>query len=68
MEENILEVPPNFKLYTDRSILIATFFGGPLTAGYLIADNYRHLGEKKKFRNTWICTILASFLIFGIAL
>ena len=68
MTEDILVAPPEFKLYKDRGIYIGTFIGGPLTAGYLIAENYRRLGEKGKVWKTWVITILSTILIFSIAI
>jgi hypothetical protein len=65
--EDILIAPPDYKLYNDRAIFIGTFLGGPLAAGYLLAENYRHLGERSNARKTWLFTILGFLLIFGIA-
>jgi hypothetical protein len=65
MDEDILLSPPGYKLYKDRPIYIATFLGGPLVAGYLIAENYRKLGENSKVWKTWLFTGLATVLIFG---
>ncbi|HTE34636.1 MAG TPA: hypothetical protein VK666_29860 [Chryseolinea sp.] len=64
MEENLLVAPPTFKLYSNRSIYIGTFLGGPLAAGYLIAENFKALGQPDKIRNTWIIAILATIAIF----
>ena len=68
MEENLLVAPPAFKLYRDKSIYIGTFLGGPLVAGYLIAENFRALGQPDKIRNTWIIAILATIAILAAAL
>ncbi|HMG66704.1 MAG TPA: hypothetical protein VK588_03425 [Chitinophagaceae bacterium] len=67
MQEDIFPDRPTSKLYTENSIRVATFLGGPLVAGYLIADNYRQLGEIKKVQTTWLVTIPATILIFVIA-
>jgi hypothetical protein len=67
MEENIFPEKPVHKLYTENAIRIATFLGGPLVAGYLIADNYRQLGEEKKVQTTWIVAIAATVIIIIIA-
>lgn len=67
MQEDIFPEIPKNKLFTDESIRIATFIGGPLIAGYLIAGNYKQLGELKKVKWTWLCTIIATILIFIIA-
>jgi hypothetical protein len=67
MEENILTAPPEYKLYRDRAIFLATFLGGPLVAGYLIGENYWNLGEKQLFRKTWLYTFIALVLTVGVA-
>ena len=67
MEEDIFPDRPTIKLYTENSIRVATFLGGPLVAGFLIADNFRQLGETKKVQVTWLVTIPVTILIFAIA-
>ena len=67
MEEHIFPDTPTSKLYTENAIRVATFLGGPLIAGYLIADNYRQLGEERHIQTTWLITILATVAIFIIA-
>ena len=64
MEEHIFPDTPTSKLYTENAIRVATFLGGPLIAGYLIADNYRQLGEERHIQTTWLITILATVAIF----
>jgi hypothetical protein len=64
MEESIFPEKPASKLYTENAIRVATFLGGPLAAGYLIADNYKQLGEAKKVQTTWIITIFVTVAIF----
>jgi hypothetical protein len=66
MEENIFPEKPESKLYTESAIRIATFLGGPLVTGYLLADNYRQLGETKKIQTTWAIAIFATVAIFVI--
>lgn len=36
------------KLYSKLEITIATYFGGPLAAGYLVKKNYQVMGKTKK--------------------
>jgi len=67
MEENIFPDMPENKLYTENAIRVATFLGGPLVAGYLIADNYKQLGETRQVRKTWLITIVSTVIIFVIA-
>ena len=65
MEENLLTAPPDFKLYKETYVFPATFFGGPLVAGYMAAENFKQLGEKQKVKTTWLVTIIATIVIFG---
>lgn len=57
---------PSQKIYTDKAIYVATFLGGPLIAGYLIAENFKAFDEGKQATRTWVYAILASVVIFGI--
>ncbi len=54
------------KVYQDLQILLGTFIGGPLVAGYLLAANFKTLDEGKKVRKTWIYAILLTVIIFCI--
>ena len=54
------------KIYIDREINVGTFLGGPLVAGYLIAENYKVFNQDDKVRKTWIYTIIATIVIFGL--
>ena len=65
MEENIITPIPEYKLYKDRTIAIGTFLGGPLVAGYLVAENFKHLGEADKVRTAWVVAIMATVAILG---
>ena len=67
MEENLISVPPDFKLYKDRAIYVGTFLGGPLVAGYLIAENFKKLDQPDKARNAWIISIVTTVVIIGAA-
>jgi hypothetical protein len=67
IEENILVAPPDYKLYDDRAVFVGTIIGGPLAAGYLIAENYKSLEERGKVLKTWLFAILATIVIFGVA-
>ncbi len=65
MDKDILTKPPEFKLYSDRSVYVGTLLGGPLVAGYLVAENFKELGEHENAKKTWIFAIIASIIIFG---
>ncbi len=53
------------KIYKSKAIQIATFLGGPLVAGYLIAENYKVFNEVDKAKRSWIYAIIATVIIFG---
>lgn len=63
--EDLLPIPAEFKLYKDRAISVGTFLGGPLTGGYLMAENFKRLGENERAKATWIISIVATIVIFG---
>jgi hypothetical protein len=66
MEQDILLMQPGFKLYKDRAIYIATFIGGPLVAGYLIAMNFELLSEPGKAKKAWIVSICSTLVILAV--
>ena len=41
----------DIKFYSIVQILISTFIGGPLAAGYLMSENFKRLGKNKSARN-----------------
>lgn len=47
-----------YKLYSTKSVVIATIFGTPLAGGYLMAKNYERLNNKPNARRTMIYTFL----------
>ncbi|SDI24964.1 hypothetical protein [Winogradskyella thalassocola] len=55
----------DLKFYSQKSIGIATFIGGPLAAGYLIKENYKALNENDKGKTALIISIIATVVIFG---
>jgi heme/copper-type cytochrome/quinol oxidase subunit 4 len=67
MQEDILSPLVTKKVYSENAIRIGTFLGGPLVTGYLMAENYKQLGETSKVKLTWILSILATIVVFTIA-
>lgn len=55
-------------IYKANHIRLGTFIGGPITAGYFIAHNYKVFGEIGKANAAWIYAIAATIVIFGGAL
>lgn len=55
------------KIYSEKEIWVGTFLGGPLVAGYLIAENFKAFDQTDRVRKTWILAIITTFIVFGIA-
>jgi hypothetical protein len=58
---------PTETIYSDKSIWVGAGLGGPLVAGYIMARNFEAFDEPGKVKATWIITIIATGLIFGVA-
>ncbi len=59
-----MEEPTTKKLYSQKGISIATFFGGPLAAGYLIRQNFKALGKEREGLFSIILGILFTAAVF----
>lgn len=64
MEDNDIPIPAQ-KIYSEKNIWRATFLGGPLVAGYLLAENFKVFNEPEKVRKTWIIAVLVTIIIFS---
>ncbi len=58
------EIVISRKLYTEKAVLITTFFGGPVAAGYMMGENYKALGEDKAGTRSFIIGLLSSILMY----
>jgi hypothetical protein len=65
MTDHLFELPPTFSLYHHKAIFPATFFGGPLVAGYLAAENFKLLDKPEKATSAWLISIAVTVMIFG---
>ena len=54
------------KIFTNAAISIATFFGGPLAAGYLIAHNYNVFGDRNAAKKSKFIGVILTLLIFAV--
>jgi len=63
----ITTVPPipDGKIYSNNVIYRATFFGGPLVAGYMMAANFKIFGETRKANWAWFWSILFCIVLCG---
>jgi hypothetical protein len=57
---------PKGKIYKERAIYGATFFFGPLVAGYMMANNFKVFNEPQRATKAWIFSITSTILIFGL--
>ncbi len=63
--EEIIEIKNKTeKIYKDRAIYVGTFLGGPLVAGYLIAENFKAFGEINRAKKTWVYAIITLIILF----
>jgi len=56
------------KIYKAQAIRVATFLGGPIVGGYLIAENFKAMGQERQSKVTWIATALFTVVILAIIL
>ncbi len=47
----------NSKIYTESEIGFGTLIGGPLAAGYFIAENFKVFNKSGRARKTWIISV-----------
>lgn len=64
-QTHFIEVPTE-KIYTEKAIWLGAFLGGPLVAGYFIAENFKVFNDDEKAKKTWMITIAATVVIFSI--
>jgi hypothetical protein len=55
----------NKKLYSQRSIGIATYLGGPLAAGILVRQNFINLNKERQGLNSLLIGIVSTFILFA---
>lgn len=53
------------KLFSQKAIAIATYFGGPAAAGYLVKKNYEAYNQKDNGKKAFIIGIISTLLIFA---
>lgn len=53
------------KFYSQRAITIATYFGGPLAAGYLVKKNFEVLDQPDNAQKSLIIGIVSTILLFA---
>ncbi len=53
------------KFYSQKAISIATFFGGPLAAGYLIKKNYQAMEQPDLANKAMIIGVISTIILFA---
>ncbi len=53
------------KLFSQKAIAIATYFGGPAAAGYLVKKNYESYDQEDNGKKAFIIGIISTLLIFA---
>jgi hypothetical protein len=53
------------RFYSQRAIAIATYFGGPLAAGYLVKKNYETLEQPDSAKKSLFIGIVSTVLLFA---
>lgn len=53
------------KLFSQKAIAIATYFGGPAAAGYLVKRNYESYDQEDNGKKAFIIGIISTLLIFA---
>ena len=61
------EVSPDTMLYSVGQITLATFLGAPLAGGWLIARNYKALGQPEKAGMNLFWSIVGTLVLIGLA-
>ena len=67
-EKKIISKKAEIKLFSQKSISAATYFGGPLAAGYMIGQNYKSLNNQRASVQSFIIGALSSFVLMAVIL
>lgn len=65
MEEIIDLEKPKKKIYKEKAVWTGALLGGPLVAGYLMAENFKVFHEPRKAATTRVFAVAATGIIFG---
>jgi hypothetical protein len=68
MEEAIHAELSHKKIFSLRAIPLAAFIGGPMAAGWLMAMNYKRMGEHRHAQITWFVSILITIFFIGLVI
>jgi hypothetical protein len=54
------------RIFTNKAISLATFIGGPLSAGILISKNYKVFGDEESAKKAMYLGIISTLIVFAI--
>lgn len=63
MEQITIQETSDRKLFKENAVWLGTYLGGPLTAGYLFAENFKSFGEPEKAKKAWIYGTLTTIIL-----
>ncbi len=67
MENDILEKLPEGSVFSIKTIIVSSFFGGILASSYMLYQNFKTLGEDKKARMTILISTVAFLFMISIS-
>lgn len=67
MEPQTTNQTPQEKIFKDKAFWVGTFIGGPLVAGYFLAENFKVFKEFDKVKKSWVYAILTTIIVFIIS-
>jgi hypothetical protein len=58
---------PKEKIFSRLAILVSTFLAGPMAGGYMLAENFKAFGERRRAAWSLIISILGTVLLMTVA-
>ncbi len=63
MTQDINNIPTT-KIYKDKAIYTAGLLGGPLAAGYIIAQNFKAFGDNEKYKKALLISVATTIILY----
>ncbi|MBB5634705.1 hypothetical protein HDE68_000590 [Pedobacter cryoconitis] len=63
MEQIVKQRISDSNIFTEKAIYFGTYLGGPLTSGYLFAENFKLFGEPEKARKALLYGIITTIAL-----
>ncbi|MDX2110159.1 MAG: hypothetical protein SFY80_07965 [Verrucomicrobiota bacterium] len=68
MNDSLETVSPPYVLYSPAQVALGSFIGGPMSACWLMGENYKVLGNTQAMRSTTVWGVVATSVALGMAL